>query len=653
MDMSRPARTKGESTDRQTQTPVDAEGIASRHAPDLENCPASSISRLGLCKQKMDLILRYLENHFSMPQETPGTPLLPSDAGPSNDITDSDANAGVSAQVAQPKCVEDEALAVDTVMRRHKGKRPLRRSLVRPNTIHATNSTSLPHSLQGSKGESTDEQVVYGSSSRHNSRKPTAHLGTIQSLPKTALSNRQPKNLGIFNKGKAVVSSSGTGIAFSEAEFLKTANIERLLVDRAEQQDSAGDSADVGAAHSTLRQAPADNVNSRTSISRRSANNSKNSSHAVERNEAAANAQGEFLQQQQPCEILVRTSPVSRSRSCNNSRRSSRSNRSSSQSSVEAFRQFAAPLSAEDEIPNYYSDLLPAHESWQQDAGAASAAFAAAAPEVQVSPFMRPNALLQPESAQLHGLNALVDNTPGASPRLHTSFVRSLLMNSIAECLNEEDADRQSTPMHTTGDSNNSSRSSINNNGNAMDLDVSMLFDRHGAGLTCDTSYSRFNMRNDCSIEGISGINSSFFASQDMPYQRCLGETTISDFGLNRYGNAYNPSIYHNQPIGLENRRSCDTLPEYAPTSALPPPYSLLGLSPNQHAGIQTYTDMHNSSMSLAGIPPAGGSGMPLNRSYSVRGDSARNSNSVLNANYSTDSRNGLADFVYFPRKMN
>ncbi|KAJ2843396.1 hypothetical protein J3B02_005280, partial [Coemansia erecta] len=260
-----------------------------------------------------------------------------------------------------------------------------------------------------------------------------------------------------------------------------------------------------------------------------------------------------------------------------------------------------------------------------------------------------------PDNSQMHGSNQVAaEDAPNSSPRLHTSFVRSLLMNSIAQCINEEDAECQPTPMHSAGNSGSTTSTSNkdgddddNGDGDAMDLDVSMLFDRHGAGLTCDTSYSRFNMRNNCSLEGISGINSSFFASQDMPYQRCLGETTISDFAMSRYENMYNPSIYQSHPMVLENRRSCDTLPEYASTSVLPPPYSLLGLSPHQHASMQTCTDMHNSNISLVG-----GSSMPLNRSYSARGESTGNSNPVLNVSYATDSRNGLIDFVYFPRKM-
>ncbi|KAJ1804804.1 hypothetical protein LPJ75_005491 [Coemansia sp. RSA 2598] len=361
-------------------------------------------------------------------------------------------------------------------------------------------------------------------------------------------------------------------------------------------------------------------------------------------------------QQEQPCEYVVRTSPVSRcgsrSRSIqsnSNSNSSSSRNRSISQGSVETFQQPAASLFVED-IPNRHRDLSHAHESWQQGTGAADA------PEMPLSSTTQQSVFLQPDGGQMHGSNRTAQNALGAGPLLHTSFVRSLLANSIAERMDEEDVEFQPTPVHSTGNSNSSSSSSNISRGsigaggdNAMDLDVSMLFDRHaGGGLACDTSYSRFNMRNDYPLEGLSGINSSFFASQDMPYQRCLGETTISDFGMSRYGNPFNPSIYQSYPIGLENRRSCDTLPEYAPTSALPPAYSLLSLSPHQHAGIQTCADMHNSNMSLAG-----GSGMPLNRSYSARGESARNSNPVLNVSYMSDSRSGLMDLVYFPRKMN
>ncbi|KAJ1724272.1 hypothetical protein LPJ53_001424 [Coemansia erecta] len=216
-------------------------------------------------------------------------------------------------------------------------------------------------------------------------------------------------------------------------------------------------------------------------------------------------------------------------------------------------------------------------------------------------------------------------------------------MNSISECLNEDAY--QSIPPMQRGESTSDS---------SLDLDISMLFEGHGSGVA-NMSYNRLNNRNG-SLDGFSGINSSFFASQDIASHRCLGETTVSDFGISRYGNPYNPS-YQAHPINLDVQHSCDTLPEYVPTSALPPAYSrsLLGMSPHSHLPAtlsQTYSDFQNASMSRANILPTDSSSISPNRSYSQHGQPTRNGSNIQNTSLVANNRGGLIDFTYFPRKM-
>ncbi|KAJ2376610.1 hypothetical protein IW150_001880 [Coemansia sp. RSA 2607] len=237
----------------------------------------------------------------------------------------------------------------------------------------------------------------------------------------------------------------------------------------------------------------------------------------------------------------------------------------------------------------------------------------------------------------------LYDNVLNPSLVLQTNFARSLLMNSISECLNE-DAHQDIPPMQRGGSTSDSS----------LDLDVSMLFEGYGPGVA-DTSYNIFNNHNE-SLDGLSGINSSFFTSQEITNHRCLGETTVSDLGISRYGNPYNSS-YQAHTINPDVQHSCDTLPEYAPTSALPPAYSrsMHGLLLHPHIPAtfsQTCSDFHNASMSRANVLPTDSSSISPNRSYSRHGQQTRNESIIQNTSVVTDNRSGLNDFTYYPRKM-
>ncbi|KAJ2809032.1 hypothetical protein H4R20_000455 [Coemansia guatemalensis] len=94
----------------------------------------------------------------------------------------------------------------------HKGRRALHKRLHIPTRTASQPSPSGP--------------VAPGTPLREGE---VPFLGTIQALP-TGSKGQKPRHLGIFNKGKAVVSTN-SGSAFSEREFLHKANICRIQLD--------------------------------------------------------------------------------------------------------------------------------------------------------------------------------------------------------------------------------------------------------------------------------------------------------------------------------------------------------------------------------------------------------------------------------------
>ncbi|KAJ2682536.1 hypothetical protein H4R19_007113, partial [Coemansia spiralis] len=103
----------------------------------------------------------------------------------------------------------------------------------------------------------------------------------------------------------------------------------------------------------------------------------------------------------------------------------------------------------------------------------------------------------------------------------------------------------------------------------ADNLNLSTYFDDIG-GAECST----INIRGS-SLTGMSGFNSSFFASYDQLRPRHFGDITVSDFGNSRHAMRPHDPItptWPTHPADASSSSSIDTLPKYVPRAEIPPP---------------------------------------------------------------------------------
>ncbi|KAJ1733799.1 hypothetical protein LPJ61_001387 [Coemansia biformis] len=157
-----------------------------------------------------------------------------------------------------------------------------------------------------------------------------------------------------------------------------------------------------------------------------------------------------------------------------------------------------------------------------------------------------------------------------------SSLYQARLLGSIDECLGEA---LQQDAIGACGDATGRAGTGRADTNSTDNLNLSMLFDDVITGTG-----SSFNIRG-CSLEGLSAFNSSFFASQERLFPRCLGDTTISDLGNSRYSARLLEPVTPTWPAyGTENR-SIDTLPEYVPRAELPPPYLVTPLASQESPG--------------------------------------------------------------------
>ncbi|KAJ2123424.1 hypothetical protein IW147_002637 [Coemansia sp. RSA 720] len=174
-------------------------GAAENDANGFVSSSAPTSLRPQISYGKLEHIFRYIDDQLNSTQDS-----LPMSPGVSGDLLEG--NSGTSLPLR--KQPESET-SVRPLRQLRKGKRNLRKPLQPP-----------------ARTEQTREPVAFEEGAQ-------GCLGAIHVLP--VRSERQrPRHLGIFNKGKAVASSC-PGPAFSEAEFLRGANICRVRLD-----DSAG-----------------------------------------------------------------------------------------------------------------------------------------------------------------------------------------------------------------------------------------------------------------------------------------------------------------------------------------------------------------------------------------------------------------------------
>ncbi|KAJ2482539.1 hypothetical protein EV174_003184, partial [Coemansia sp. RSA 2320] len=206
------------------------------------------------------------------------------------------------------------------------------------------------------------------------------------------------------------------------------------------------------------------------------------------------------------------------------------------------------------------------------------------------------------------------------------------LPNSIEECLDEEYVGQNDAPL----------------SGYDIELDSGCKFD---VDFLLSRSYpsvlSPFDVHNP-SFGAFSGFGSSFFASQDLPRQRCAGEATISDFGASRHGLGFAGAQIPSAPtLNFDNTESFDTLPEYIPQTELPPPYPYWGFSPQENSsGLLREHRQFNRSRAHINLLTGSGSRERFGRSEPA-GEFQRERRPPVADHY------GSVDFRYYPRRMN
>ncbi|KAJ2413954.1 hypothetical protein GGI10_002710 [Coemansia sp. RSA 2530] len=439
------------------------------------------------------------------------------------------------------------------------------------------------------------------------------HLAPISAMPTGAMERR--KRLGIFNHGKAVASHRITSGAFSETDFMHSANISRVRLDKG--HDGGGGGGDLEANKSPksrpLCRSPRDSILEGVAGSARSTGN--HCSDASRRNSIvghndASTGGGEQL------DICPADSPaaidgVGVGHSWHGPRSS-------------AGESGYAALSIPDCNRSFYPESPFVPQSWPQGRHEQRGhTYDTHAPVEEPDPWVAgEHAEVSEEPLPFTAESYGSLPTPGVGHQHNPHQLQS-----INECL-EEDIDLDGVPALGCC----SERSGSNS------IDVGFLFSRSEVGM-----FSPFDLHNP-SFGANSAFGSSFFASQDLVRQRCTGEATVSDFGASRYGLGYASAyISPTSAQALEGTNSFDTLPEYVSRAEQPPPYSFLGHPPPQSSNNSSgfLREHRRFNRSRAHINMMTGS------SRRDRSAEARRGRGVA-----TDSH-GSPEFRYYPRRMN
>ncbi|KAJ2863417.1 hypothetical protein GGH94_003633 [Coemansia aciculifera] len=548
------------------------------------NCPASPVAFPQISGNKLVHIFDYLTAQRCMTQES-----LPITNASHESLSEKDGClAGLRAEV--------------TTSSRRKGKgASARKSLHMP--------VAVTRSRAPQPGEIT--QPLGGD------RGFLSHLTSICAMPTSGIERR--KHLGIFNHGKAVASRNTTSGAFSETDFMQSANISRVRLDK-RHDSGCGDDMDVNKSPKSRPLC----MSSRDSIlegAAGSAHSTRNhDSNASRRNSVAGHNESAGGSEQLdicPGDDSAAIDGEGIINSWHGPTSSAGESRDAAVSIPDCNRSFypESPF-----VPQSWPQGRHRQERYTYDTR---------------TPVEEQDSWAADEHAEVSGESLLfiADSydaipAPGAS-HLHNSH----LLQSINECL-EEDVDQDNAPLP--------SRSS--EQGGDCSIDVGFLLSRSEVGM-----FSPFDLHNP-SFGANSAFGSSFFASQDLVRQRCTGEATVSDFGASRCGLNYASAYVSPTPAqALEGANSFDTLPEYVSRTELPPPYSFLGHPPPQPS--------NNSSGFLREHRHFNRSRAHINMmTGSTRRDRAGRSDSAAEARrgrgVTTDSH-GSTEFRYYPRRMN
>ncbi|KAJ2042881.1 hypothetical protein H4S04_007067 [Coemansia sp. S16] len=551
------------------------------------NNPASPVAFAQITENKLVHIFEYLTAQRCMTQES-----LP--------IT----NASYESLSEKDGCLAGLRAEVMTSGRRKGKGASVRKSL------HM--SVSATRSRAPQTDEMTRPPVQAG-----GDRGLLSHLTSICAMPTSGIERR--KHLGIFNHGKAVASRNTTSGAFSETDFMQSANISRVRLDK-RHDSGCGDDMDVNKSPKSrpLCRSSRDSILEGAAGSTRSTRN--HDSNASRRNSVADHNESAGGSEQ--LDICPGDdSAAIDDEGINNSWHGPTSSAGESRD---------AAISLPDCNRSFYPESPFVPQSWPQGRHRQEGyTYDIRAPaEEQDSWAADEHAEVSSEPLLFTAESYDAIHTPGAS-HLHNSH----LLQSINECL-EEDIDQYDPPIP--------SRSS--EHGGECSIDVGFLLSRSEAGM-----FSPFDLHNP-SFGANSAFGSSFFASQDLVRQRCTGEATVSDFGASRYGLNYASAYVSPTPAqGVEGANSFDTLPEYVQRTELPPPYSFLGHPPPQPSNSSSgfLREHRHFNRSRAHINMMTGSSR---RDRTGRSDSAveaRRGRGVV-----ADSH-GSTEFRYYPRRMN
>ncbi|KAJ2487132.1 hypothetical protein IWW37_005358 [Coemansia sp. RSA 2050] len=377
------------------------------------------------------------------------------------------------------------------------------------------------------------------------------HLASISAMPTSIMERR--KRLGIFNHGKAVASHKITSGAFSETDFMQSANISRLRLGKGHDGSGGGDlGANKSPKSRLLCRSPRDSILEGVAGSARSTGN--HCSNASRRNSIvghndASTGGGEQLDTC-PADGPAAIDGVGTGNSWHGPTSS-------------AGESGHAAVSIPDCNRSFYPESPFVPQSWPQGThGQRGHSYDTRAPVGEQDSWAAgeyAEVSEEPQPFTAESCNTLL--TPGVSHQHNPHQLQS-----INECL-EEDIDLDSVPV----------LGCCSEQGGSNGIDVGFLFSRSEVGM-----FSPFDLHNP-SFGANSAFGSSFFASQDLVRQRCTGEATVSDFGASRYGLGYASAyISPTSAQALEGTNSFDTLPEYVSRAEPPPSYSFLAHPPPQ-----------------------------------------------------------------------
>ncbi|KAJ2616471.1 hypothetical protein H4S08_000779 [Coemansia sp. RSA 1365] len=448
-----------------------------------------SHSYAGISHGKLEHIFRYIEDQQNSNKQRLSIPSsVPRE-------TVSDRCCSISQHTDKK---EDGIAAMPEASRQpaHKGKRALHKRL------HIPTRTVQPPAEPTAPGMHLREGEV-------------SCLGTIQALP-TGTKGHKTRHLGIFNKGKAVVSTN-SGSAFSEREFLQNANICRIQLDASHRSgpqqcsrpkgvDSAQEAAygfqEIAENHPRSRDEP---CHSRSTSEHTYRIGSGRSSHSSPYSDGAV---ADSVRSSLPCHsgssFVPETSPKR----------------------IRAMRP-ASP-------PSVHSDILMSEE--------------------------------QPVTTA--DLPASSDAAPKVPPLGHTSLCDSrMLLDSINECLGDDF--QQISPPSCV--SHTSRRSCSTDN-----LNISMLFEEPNTGYTSAFNIHDCSLGALSAFDSNFFASREMPPPPRCIGDVTVSDFGNSRYGPGMHGSAMPLWTARSS----ESMRSVDTLPEYVPQPELPPPYQHRALTP-------------------------------------------------------------------------